>query len=114
MMNRNTYIDQLLRELKALEESLQEIKTSDTMPLSFFKESFSKTQEITQLLHKLEFLQIDEMKSQMEKLVYFLSESEKKSKNQENELQLARIKVRETEELRKRERNHNIHISRRV
>ena len=108
MMNRNTYIDQLLHELKALEESLHEIKTPNSMPLSFFKESFNKTQEITKLLHKLEFLQVDEMKIQMEKLVYFLSETEKKSKNQENELQLARVKLRELEEQIKREQIQEI------
>ncbi|MBF6597253.1 MAG: hypothetical protein ITF98_03405 [Fermentimonas sp.] len=93
--NRNTYIDKLLSELKFLENSVLEIKNSDSMPFSFFRESFERTQEISQLLHKLEFVQVDDMKKQMEKLVFFLSESEKKGKTQEIELEKAREIERE-------------------
>ena len=88
--NRNTYIDKLLSELKSLENSVLETKNSDSMPFSFFRESFERTQEISQLLHKLEFMQVEDMKNQMEKLVFFLSESEKKGKTQERELEKAR------------------------
>lgn len=93
--NRNTYIDKLLSELKSLENSVLETKNSDSMPFSFFRESFERTQEISQLLHKLEFMQVEDMKNQMEKLVFFLSESEKKGKTQERELEKAREIERE-------------------
>lgn len=93
--DRNLYIEKLLSELKSLQESVIEIKNSDSMPFSFFRDSFSQTQEISSLLHKLEFMQVDDMKNQMEKLVFFLSESEKKGKVQERELERARDKERE-------------------
>ena len=91
--NRSKYIERLIIEIKSLEESVHVIKNSDSMPFSFFRESFEKTQEISHLLHKLEFMQVDNMKNQMEKLVFFLSESEKNAKTQERELE----KARETE-----------------
>jgi hypothetical protein len=91
--NRSKYIERLIIEIKSLEESVHVIKNSDSMPFSFFRESFEKTQEISHLLHKLEFMQVDDMKNQMEKLVFFLSESEKNAKTQERELE----KARETE-----------------
>lgn len=53
-------------------------RDSDALPFSFFSESFNKTQEISRLFHDLELLQIEEMKHQMERLVLFLSETEKK------------------------------------
>ncbi|NLD24214.1 MAG: hypothetical protein GX670_08300, partial [Bacteroidales bacterium] len=81
--NRSKYIERLIIEIKSLEESVHVIKNSDSMPFSFFRESFEKTQEISHLLHKLEFMQVDDMKNQMEKLVFFLSESEKNAKTQE-------------------------------
>jgi hypothetical protein len=87
--NKNIFLDKLLSETKSLKDSVLEIKNSDSMPFSFFRESFERTQEISNLLHKLEFLQIDDMKRQMEKLVFFLSESEKKGKVQEIELEKA-------------------------
>ncbi|HLW09321.1 MAG TPA: hypothetical protein VKX35_02900 [Fermentimonas sp.] len=90
--NRKIYIDQLLRDLKELEENLNEVKDSDSMPFAFFRESFSKTQEISLLLHKLEFIQVEEMKNQMEKLVFFLSETEKKVKDREIEIERVRRK----------------------
>ena len=93
--NKNIFLDKLLSEIKSLKDSVLEIKNSDSMPFSFFRESFERTQEISNLLHKLEFLQIDDMKRQMEKLVFFLSESEKKGKVQEIELEKARENERE-------------------
>lgn len=78
--NRNIYIEKLLSEIKSLEESVLIIKKSDSMSFSFFRESFEKTQEISNLLHKLEFMQVDDMKNQMEKLVFFfLSQRKRKS-----------------------------------
>ena len=102
--NRNTYIDKLLSELKFLENSVLEIKNSDSMPFSFFRDSFQRTQEISQLLHKLEFMQVDDMNNQMEKLVFFLSESEKKGKTQEMELEKAKEIERELANDLERER----------
>lgn len=72
------YVEQIISELKSLEKDLLAVKNNDTLPFSFFKESFNKTQNISRLLHKLEFFQVDEMKEQMERLVRFLSETETK------------------------------------
>lgn len=88
--NKNIYIDKLLSEIKSFEESVVGIKNNESMPFSFFRESFERTQEISHLLHKLEFMQVDDMKKQMEKLVHFLSESENRGKVQERELEKAR------------------------
>ena len=109
--NRNTHIDKLLSELKSLENSVLEIKNSDSMPFSFFRESFERTQEISQLLHKLEFMQVDDMKNQMEKLVFFLSESEKKGKTQEIELEKAREIERELAKGLEKEKQKEIELA---
>lgn len=73
---RKEYIDQILRDLKSLEERVTAVKDNDSLPFSFFKESFDNTQEISRALHKLEFLQIDDMRREMERLVHVLSEVE--------------------------------------
>ena len=109
--NRNTYIDKLLSELKSLENSVLEIKNSDSMPFSFFRESFERTQEISQLLHKLEFMQVDDMKNQMEKLVFFLSESEKKGETQERELEKAKEIEKELVKDLEREKQKEIELA---
>ena len=82
---RKEYIDRLLQELKALESRVLTIKNEDTVPFSFFRESFDKTQGIMRLLHEMEILQVDDMKRQMERLVSFLSESESRRKTEEKE-----------------------------
>lgn len=71
------YIEQLLNEIKSLHESVLEVSNSGSLPFSFFKESFNRTQEITGILHKLEFMQVEDLKNQMERLVLVLSEKEK-------------------------------------
>ena len=109
--DRNTYIDKLLSELKFLENSVLEIKNSDSMPFSFFRESFERTQEISQLLHKLEFMQVEDMKNQMEKLVFFLSESEKKGKTQERELEKAKEIEKELVKDLEREKQKEIELA---
>lgn len=73
---RNEYIDQLLSDLKLLEERLLSVKESDTLPFSFFSASFDRIEKISRSLHELELMQIGEMKEQMERLVRFLSESD--------------------------------------
>ena len=107
--NKNIYIDELLSEIISLRDSVVEIKNSDSMPFSFFRESFERTQQISHLLHKLEFMQVDDMKNQMEKLVFFLSESEKKGKSQQRELEKAkeneRVLAKDLEKEKQKERD---------
>lgn len=76
---RKKYIDQLLSDLKLLEERLLSVKESDTLPFSFFSASFDRIEKISRSLHELELMQIGEMKQQMERLVRFLSESDGKN-----------------------------------
>ncbi|RNC66820.1 hypothetical protein [Proteiniphilum sp. X52] len=73
---RNEYIDQLLGDLKLLEQRLLSVRESDTLPFSFFSSSFDRIEKISRSLHELELMQIGEMKQQMERLVRFLSESD--------------------------------------
>lgn len=73
---KHKYIESLLTEIQQLENRVANLKENQKVPFSFFKESFKRTQEITRLLHELEFVQIEDMKGQMEKLVQFLSEAE--------------------------------------
>lgn len=72
---RKEYIDQLLLDLRLLEERLLAVKENDTLPFSFFGDSFDRVERISRSLHELELMQIGEMKEQMERLVRFLSES---------------------------------------
>ena len=44
--NKNIYIDELLSEIISLRDSVVEINNSDSMPFSFFRESFERTQQI--------------------------------------------------------------------
>ncbi len=74
MKNKN--IQLLLSEIQKLESKVANLKENQNVSFSFFKESFKQTQEISRLLHELEFTQIEDMKSQMGKLVQFLYESE--------------------------------------
>lgn len=78
------YVDQIISELKSLENGLLTAKKNEALPFSFFKESFAKTQNISRMLHELEFMQVDDMKDQMERLVKFLSENEVKSEPDEH------------------------------
>lgn len=73
---KHRYIESLLSEIKELELKVESLKQNNKVPFSFFKESFENTQEISRLLHQLEFVQIEEMRGEMEKLVIYLSESE--------------------------------------
>lgn len=73
---KNKYIESLLNEIQQLESKVSQLKDNKAASFSFFRESFKRTQEIMRLLHELEFVQIEDMKSQMEKLVHFLSETE--------------------------------------
>ena len=96
---RKDHINRLLHELKALENRVITIKNDDTVPFSFFRESFDKTQEIMRLLHEMKIMQIDDMKHQMERLVLFLSESEARRKAEETKAE----ETKKAEEERKAE-----------
>lgn len=80
METKNEYIDQLLSDLKELENRISDIKASDSFSFTFFRDSFNKTQEIMRALHELENLHIEDMKKQMEKLVIFMSENKESAK----------------------------------
>lgn len=82
-LNREKYIDSLLKEIKLLESKVLQVGNENRLSFSFFKESFEITQKIKKILHELEFIQIENMKSQMEKLMTFLSEAN--SENGQNE-----------------------------
>ncbi len=77
---KHRYIESLLTEIKSLTSSVENLKEKNKVPFSFFKESFKHSQEITRLLHELEFVQIEEMKEQMENLVQYLSDAQKAKK----------------------------------
>lgn len=95
---KHTYIESLLTEIKLLASKVEELKENNRVPFSFFKESFKRTQEITRLLHELEFVQIEEMKGQMEKLMQFLSDAENSKKEAIVETVVAVNEVDKTEE----------------
>ncbi len=81
---KNIYIQSLLSEIQLLESKVAGLKDNQTVSFSFFKDAFKQTQEITRLLHSLEFVQIEDMKSQMEKLVQFLSQASEQSESSES------------------------------
>ncbi|QRX64503.1 hypothetical protein JS578_04465 [Dysgonomonadaceae bacterium zrk40] len=68
------YMDQLLHAVRQLSEKVEVSEKEDTLSFSFFNESFNQLEQITRLLHRLQSLQIDEMKQQMQKLLVLLSE----------------------------------------
>lgn len=78
---KHKYIESLLSEIQLLESKVENLKKSNRVPFSFFQESFKLIQEISRLLHELEFVQIEEMKQQMRKLVVYLSDSENSKKD---------------------------------
>lgn len=85
---KNRYIDSLLSEIQLLESKVANLKKTQHVSFSFFKESFKRTQEISRLLHELEFVQIEDMKGQMERLVQFLSEAKEAKDEVEEEDEL--------------------------
>lgn len=68
------YMDQLLHAVRQLSEKVEVSEKEDTLSFSFFNESFNQLEQITRLLHRLQSLQIDDMKQQMQKLLVLLSE----------------------------------------
>ena len=85
---KSKYINELLQNIKQLETRVTMVKQDAALSFSFFKDAFQTTQEMMRLLHELEMQQIEDMKSQMEKLVAFLSESDnQKRQSESNSLQ---------------------------
>lgn len=82
---KNIYIQLLHNEIQKLESKVANLKDNQNVSFSFFRESFRQTQEIMRLLHELEFVQVEDMKSQMEKLVLFLSETSETSTTKTSE-----------------------------
>lgn len=105
------YIDNLLSTIKSLEKTVIAAKDEGAIPFSFFREAFDKTETIMRLLHELEYLQIDEMREQMEKLILFLSEAENNKKAIEKaaetgvirEISVEKTKAVQEEEVEKHE-----------
>ncbi len=117
MEKKREYIDNLLANIKNLEEKFLAVKDEDAIPFSFFREAYNRTETIMRLLHELENLQIDEMRAQMEKLILFLSEVENNKKTiekaaetgairevSEEETKAAQTKEVEKQEVEKQER----------
>ncbi len=77
MGTKNENIELLLSKLKELENSISRIKETESFSFTFFRQSFMQMQEMMRLLHELEFLHVEDMKTQMEKLILLLSENEK-------------------------------------
>ena len=94
---KHKYIESLLSEIELLASKVENLKESKRVPFSFFKESFKRTQEISRLLHELEFVQIEEMRGEMEKLVQYLSDTEKTKKEAEAEAEYLAAKVKQVE-----------------
>ena len=74
--SRKEYINGLLQSVRQLEEEIKKADIEGTLSFSFFKESFERIQLINGLLHKLQSMQIEEMKSQLQKLAVVLSGKE--------------------------------------
>ena len=87
---KSEYIQLLHKEIQKLESKVGALKYNQNVSFSFFRESFKQTQEIMRLLHELEFVQIEDMKSQMEKLMLFLSESETFTPKKSEELDITK------------------------
>lgn len=74
MDKKKEYMDQLLHAVRQLDEKVGTAEQDDTLSFSFFNESFDQLGQITSLLHRLQSLQINDMKEQMQKLLLLLSE----------------------------------------
>ena len=111
---KHTYIDSLLSEIQLLQSRVESLKESQKVPFSFFKESFKRTQEISRLLHELEFVQIEEMRGQMEKLVQFLSytESAKEEVKKEAEVEpkIVAVETNKDEVAPKQEKQDKVEV----
>lgn len=86
MENKNAYLDTLLEAVKSFENRLLRAKNDDAVPFSFFRETYDVTEKISRTLHELEFLQLNEMKTQMTHLVSVVAQlQEDQDTNKSNE-----------------------------
>lgn len=82
MDKKKEYMDQLLHDVRQLGEKVEAAEKDDTLSFSFFNESFDQLEQITSLFHRLQSLQIDDMKQQMQKLLVLLSERAEQEKEE--------------------------------
>lgn len=106
---KNKYIQSLLTEIQQLESKVANLKDNQAVSFSFFKESFKRTQEIMRLLHELEFVQVEDMKGQMEKLVQFLSEVESVKEDAPTQLPSAEVEQQMSDIVEDKKKNKDIH-----
>ena len=67
-------MNQLLHAVRQLEGMVAPASEKETLSFSFFNDAFEQMQQINGLLQRLQSMQIDEMKQQMEKLLVVLAE----------------------------------------
>ena len=70
MENKKSYIKTLLETTKSLENRILQIQNEEAVSFSFLHDAFEYTENIQRTLHSLEFIQIEDMKNQMNKLVF--------------------------------------------
>ncbi len=95
MDKKKEYLNKLLSVINSLYISVSAAEQEESISFSFFKDSFSKSQEIMNLIHDLEMFQIEDMKKQMERLITFLSENENNKSIQKEELIIPISKIEE-------------------
>jgi len=99
MDNRKEYLNQLLHAVRQLEEKVGTAGESGTLSFSFFNDSFEQMQQITSLLHRLQTMQIDDMKQQMERLLVILSERTEPETKELPEVETRVFAAKETKEI---------------
>ncbi len=76
MENKKSYIKTLLETTKSLENRILQIQNEEAVSFSFLHDAFEYTENIQRTLHSLEFIQIEDMKNQMNKLIDICSKKE--------------------------------------
>lgn len=112
MENKNAYLDTLLEAVKSFENRLLKAKNDDAVPFSFFRETYDVTEKISRTLHELEFLQLDEMKTQMTHLVSVVAQlQESQDTDKSNEKTYTEPQVSEKSEVLPfiSEENNSVH-----
>lgn len=93
METKKENIELLLSNLRELENSISQIKETESFSFTFFRQSFKQMQEMMRLLHELEFLHVEDMKKQMEKLVLLLSENDSQTNSHTDTTAKEEVKV---------------------
>ena len=84
MENKKSYIQTLLEATKSLENRILQIQNEDVVSFSFLHEAFEYVENIQRTLHSLEFIQIEDMKNQMNRLIDICSKKELAATASEN------------------------------